>query len=246
MRPRIEGLDVASVEWKSLGPPGLYSRLLSRDPETGARTALQKLCPQDDYEAPTVAHFHTTYEEILGVGGLFTFDSRTWIRPGSYVFHPPRTVHGFKSAVKEESWFLSRVGRDLDVNLVHEPRQQDLYVTEGPTPARAPVACGAPLDAIGAEARPLLGAEAEWRLLSRDPATGEGSALVRLPAGWRSSTASLPVYLEMFTLDGGLSVDGAAPAVGHGYSCYPPGETISSLAAPGETLVYVNFGGDLP
>jgi len=246
MRPRIEGLDVETVEWKPLGPPGLYSRLLSRDPETGARTALQRLCPQDAYEAPKVAHFHTTYEEILGVAGLFTFDSRTWIRPGSYVFHPPLTVHGFKSAVKEESWFLSRVGRDLDVNLVHEPREQDLYVVEGPTPLRAPAACGEPLKAIAAERRPLLGAEAEWRLLSRDPATGEGSALVKVPPGWRSAPASLPVYLEMFTLEGGLSVDGAAPPAGHGYSFYPPGSPISALTAPGEALIYVNFGGDLP
>ena len=246
MRPRIEGLDVETVEWKPLGPPGLYSRLLSRDPETGARTALQRLCPQDGYEAPKIAHFHTTYEEILGVAGLFTFDSRTWIRPLSYVFHPPQTVHGFKSAVKEESWFLSRVGRDLDVNLVHEPREQDLYVIEGPVPPRTPAAWYDPIASVAIAPCDLLGAPAQWRLLSRDPSTGEGSALFWLPAGWRAAATSLPTYLELFTLEGGLSVDGAPPAGRHCYFFYPPGTPISALAAQGETLVYVNFGGDLP
>jgi hypothetical protein len=246
MRPRIEGLDVASLEWKPLGPPGLYSKLLSRDPETGARTALQRLCPADDYEAPKVAHYHTTYEEILGVSGLFTFDSRTWIRPGSYVFHPPRTVHGFKSAVLEESWFLSRVGRDLDVNLVHEPIAQDLYVIDGATPARRPVALADPFEATQGEARAFLGAPVEWRTLSAEPATGEGSALVVAPAGWRTTPMTLPHYVEIFALRGCLAVAGAPPPSAHAYFFYAPGEPIGELRAESDVVLYVNFGGASP
>ena len=74
MRPKIVGLDVDAMEWAPLGPPGLFSKLLSRDPDTGARTALQRMDPGLGYQAPTIAHFHTTYEEILGIAGRFTFD----------------------------------------------------------------------------------------------------------------------------------------------------------------------------
>src|SRR4051812_44016323 len=107
MRPLVTALDVDAMAWKPLGPPGLHSKLLSRDQETGARTALQRLNPAEGYVAPTIAHYHHTYEEILGVHGLFSFDSKRWITPTSYVFHPPKTVHGFKSNVPRESWFLS-------------------------------------------------------------------------------------------------------------------------------------------
>jgi hypothetical protein len=245
MRPKIEALDVDAMEWTPLGPPGLYSRLLSRDPETGARTALQRLSLADNYEPPKVAHFHTTYEEILGVSGLFTFDHRTWIRPCSYVFHPPRTVHGFHSGLREDSTFLSRVGRDLDVNLVHEPAQTDLYVIEGPVPPRVPVAYGNAPETIGWKDASLLGAPVQSCPLSAEPQTGEGSALVRLPAQWRAEPQSLPVYLELFVLEGGIGLPGEPAVDRRDYFFYPPGEPIGALHCARETLAYVNFGGNI-
>lgn len=245
MRPRIEALDVDAMEWTPLGPPGLYSRMLSRDPETGARTALQRLCPGDNYEPPKVAHFHTTYEEILGVSGYFTFDHRTWVRPCSYVFHPPRTVHGFKSGIREESTFLSRVGRDLDFTFVPEPVENDLYLVEGPMPERTPVAYGDAPEAIGWHDASLLGAAIASCHLSAEPSTGEGSALVRLPAGWQATAQTLPVYLELFVLDGGIGLEGQPAVDRRDYFFYPPEEPIGALHCARETLVYVNFGGDI-
>lgn len=245
MRPRIVALDVDAMEWAPLGPPGLYSKLLSRCPETGARTALQRMTPADGYQAPNVAHFHTTYEEILGIAGLFSFDSRTWIVPGAYVFHPPRTVHGFKSAVIEDSLFLSRVGRDLDVNLVHEPRENDLFVIEGPVPPRVPAAYGDAAASLGWTDGVLLGQPVSYCLLSRDPQSGEGSALVRVPEGWRTTAQSRDDYLEMFVLEGGLEADGITAPDGRAYSFFPPKEPVSALHAIAPTLIYVNFGSDL-
>src|SRR5690606_20562284 len=199
------------MEWAPLGPPGLFSKLLSRDPDTGARTALQRMDPSVGYQAPTVAHFHTTYEEILGIAGRFTFDQRTWVVPGAYVFHPPRTVHGFASLVPQESLFLSRVGRDLDVNLVHEPAEKDLYVIEGDVPPRRPAAYGDAAAALGWAEATLLGRSVSACVLSTDPESGEGSALVRLPAGWMSTVQSRTAYLEIFALNGGISADGGPP-----------------------------------
>jgi len=242
MRPRIEALDVDAMDWAPLGPAGLYSKLLSRDTETGARTALQRLCPDDGYETPKVAHYHHTYEEILGVEGNFSFDSRLWVKPRTYVFHPPMTVHGFKSAIREESLFLSRVGRDLDFNFVPEPAQTDLYTVEGACPPRTPVAMRDPIADKGWAAGLFLGDAAEICVLSTDPETGEGSALVKLPAGWASRTHSLPSYIEMFVMEGGIAVDGGATGPRHAYFFYPPADGISPLTTAGETLLYVNFG----
>src|SRR5690606_35436949 len=137
------------MEWAPLGPPGLFSKLLSRDPDTGARTALQRMDPGLGYQAPTIAHFHTTYEEILGIAGRFTFDQRTWVVPDAYVFHPPRTGPGLASQCPRESLFRWRVGRGLDVKLVQGPADNDLSVLEGGVPPREPAAFGDAAGAIG-------------------------------------------------------------------------------------------------
>lgn len=245
MRPRIEALDVDAMEWAPLGPAGLYSKLLSRDTETGARTAFQRLCPADKYEPPKVAHYHQTYEEILGVEGDFSFDSRLWVQPGTYVFHPPRTVHGFKSAIRAESLFLSRVGRDLDFNFVPEPVKTDLYTAEGDPPRRAEVAMRDPVQQKGWTASTFLGCAADACVLSTDPDTGEGTAFVRLPVGWTSSVTTLPAYLEIFVMEGGLSVGGGAPGPRHAYFFYPPEDAIGTLATTVKTQLYVNFGGPI-
>lgn len=246
MRPTTIALDVENMAWAPLGPAGLYSKLLSRDPDTGARTALQRLSPEDGYQPPKTAHFHTTYEEILGVRGWFSFDRRTWVRPCSYVFHPPRTVHGFHSAVPRDSWFLSRVGHALDVNLVEEPIEDDLYVISGATPARAPCAMGEPIAEKGFVERRFAVASlpVDYCELSVDPVSGEGSALVRLPAGCLIRSEGLDDYLEIFTLEQSLLPEGdAAPETPHmTYYFYPPGEPIGPLAATGDVLAYVNFG----
>lgn len=239
-------MDVDAMEWTPLGPAGLYSKLLSRDEETGSRTALQRLNPDEGYEPPTIAHYHTTYEEILGVKGWFSFDQRTWVRPCSYVFHPPRTVHGFASAVPKDSWFLSRVGRNLDVNLVEHPSHDDLYTIEGDPPVRSAKAVAEPMQEIGFESAEISGGSGpvEWCALSVDPQTGEGSALVRFPDGWKLENGKFDGYLEFFVMEGLLAPEAMLDdgPEGMSYSYYPPADAIVGLAAKGSTLAYVNFG----
>lgn len=245
MRPHIPLMDVATLPWVPLGPPGLHSRLLSRDPETGARTALQCMRPQEGYVAPPVAHFHRTYEELLVVHGRFTFDSVHWLQPRSYCFHPPETVHGFKSAVPEESWFLSRVGRDLDVNLVPEPPQlSPYYVSESP-PRRAVAIHAQPERELGWRPMslgvPPVGAQA--CVLSRDPANGEGSLLLRLPPGARcAARAPLDSYVEYFLLEGDLRSDTGARIGAGGYAFLPPGVDLPPWQTEGGAVLYVSSG----
>src|SRR5690606_36154232 len=91
----------------------------------------------------------------------------------------------------------------------------------------------------------FLGANAKIKLLSQDEETGEGSALVELSQGWSSNISDLTVYLEMFILQGKLSLKNVPPIEGRGYFFYPPNEALNELSAEETVLVYVNFGGDI-
>lgn len=233
------------MPWVALGPPGLHSRLLSRDPETGARTALQCMRPSEGYVAPKVAHFHHTYEELLVVRGRFTFDSVHWLEPRSYCFHPPETVHGFRSAVPEESWFLSRVGRDLDVNLVPEPRQLSPYYVCAEPPRRAVAVHPQPEVEVGWK-EVVLGSPpvaAELCELSRDPQSGEGSVLLRLPAGTTCGRSfTLDTYVEYYLLEGALrGPEGEAFGPG-AYAFLPPLAKFEPWVAEGGAVLYVSSG----
>jgi hypothetical protein len=165
------------------------------------------------------------------------------VKPGTYIFHPPRTVHGFASAVRSESQFLSRVGRDLDFNFVENPDHDDLYLAEGPPPRRGPQALedfeSRDADVVGR----FLGGGVMARLLSIDPDSGEGSALVRLPAGWGSTETVAEHDLELFVMEGAIRIDGSPERAGLAYFSYPATTAINRLSADSETLVYVNFAG---
>jgi hypothetical protein len=249
MRPHIPFLDTNAMPWQQLPAPGILSKRLSTDPDTGARTALQRVVPAMGYKAPSTAHWHHTDEEILVVKGLMSFDSKVWLRPKAYCFHPAGTVHGFKSAVPEESWFLSRVGRDLDFNYVPEPRQLTYYTAPGePSAPRIAGAIADPAKVRWETLRNRAGKAIGQRLLlSRDPETGEGSMFLRCRKGWRS--ASRPyrhsVYEEVFVLEGKIeSSDGIVLAQGC-YAFRPPGTKQAPFHCDDGALLYVNFGGDL-
>jgi hypothetical protein len=238
-------MDSGTVAWAPLGPPGLHSRLLSRDPDTGARTALQCMRPQEGYQAPPIAHYHHTYEEILVVRGCFSFDSKHWLEPRSYCFHPPETVHGFKSAVREESWFLSRVGRNLDVNLVPEPKQLDPYYVSVSAPSRSVAVHVQPEREIGWRdvAFGSLPVQAQLCVLSRDPISGEGSVLLRLPAGAAfAARAPLGTYLECFVVEGDLNDSSSVSTGEGGYAFLPPDVPFAGLATEHGAVLYVNSG----
>lgn len=246
MRPRIVDLWVDDIEWRPLGPPGLYTRLLSRDEQTGARTALQRAVPAEGYSAPDKAHYHHTYEEIFGVTGCFSFDSRRWLTEGGYVYHPPCTVHGFGSAVREETTFLSRVGRDLDFNFIAQPEHNDLYHVEGhPVSMRGAAAFDRGEVIARMKTAEFLGCKVEASTLSVDPGTGEGSALVRLPAGWCAAAGVSDSYLEIFVLHGCLSIDRKKCEPHCAYFFYPPRTQRNQLSATLNTLAFVSFGADI-
>jgi hypothetical protein len=251
MRESVRLLDTRDLPWEPLGAPGLFTRRLARDPLTGERTALQRAVPDLGQRPPGQAHFHSTYEEILVVRGSMSFDSVQWLQPHGYLYHPPRTVHGFKSALRGETWFLSRVGHDLDFTFVPDPPQTSPYYVGDTVPARGwtyvpdPDSETWPLQATPPQATETAAfAGATARTLSVDPSSGEGSLLVRLPSGWRGRPDAFARrrYLEMFVLEGGLELADGTGIGGHGYAhrtAVPEGAPVASDAG---AVVYVNLG----
>ncbi len=239
MRDPVPFLDTNAMPWTKPGPPGIYTKLLSRDPDTGERTALNRLQPEEGMNPPGAAHYHHTTEELLIVKGRMSFDSQVWLTPQSYCFHPPETVHGFKSAVPEESWFLSRVGRELDFNFVEQPEQlSPYYVSEAP-PRRA-VAYHAALP------------EGDWEVhdtfdrfeYSLDPTTDEGSVLLRVKPGWSSGQEgeALSRFEEFYILEG--EVNGSDENI-FGEGCYgfdPPGTPRRELTCKDSAVLYFTVG----
>ncbi|MEQ9109935.1 MAG: hypothetical protein RIF37_01500 [Rhodospirillaceae bacterium] len=239
MRDPVPFLDTHAMPWMKPGPPGIYSKLLSRDPVTGERTALNRLQPEEGMNPPGAAHYHHTTEELLIVKGRMSFDSQVWLTPQSYCFHPPETVHGFKSAVPEESWFLSRVGRELDFNFVEEPeRLSPYYVSEAPP--RRIVAYHAELPDEDWESQGTF----DRFVLSLDPATNEGSVLLRAKPGWSSGQEGekLCRFEEFYILEGEVSgSDGNV--FGEGCYCFdPPGTPRRELTCKDSALLYFTVG----
>lgn len=246
MRDSVRLLDTRDLPWEPLGAPGLFTRRLARDPLTGERTALQRAVPGLGQRPPGQAHFHSTYEEILVVQGSMSFDSVQWLQPRGYLYHPPRTVHGFKSALRGETWFLSRVGHDLDFTFVPEPAQTSPYYVGDTVPTRGwtyvpdPDSGTWPFQATERAAF----ADAAARTLSVDPASGEGSLLVRLPPGWRGQSDALAGrrYLEMFVLEGGLELADGTRLDSQGYTHRNAASEGAPVASDAGAVVYVNLG----
>ena len=135
MRPHIDHLDSNTLPWAS-PRPGTYGRLLSQDPDSGARTALARISPADGYIDQPTAHSHDATEEILVVKGTISFDSRVWLHPGGYVYHPAGWVHGFKSRVPGEAWLISRTGGELGFTYYDAPSDDYPYPLEGRSSSR--------------------------------------------------------------------------------------------------------------
>jgi hypothetical protein len=234
-RPYIPHLDINAMPWASPAP-GIQARMLSRDPDTGARTALNRIVPSQGYKNQPTAHYHRTTEEILVVKGMMSFDSQTWLTPVSYVYHPSEYVHGFKSSVPVESWFISRVGRDLDFNYVPEPAALSPYFVGETKPTRGLAQVP---DALSGqwEVRDAM----RWRILSLDPVSGQGSLLLRLHAGAALDSSAESAERELALLDGALSGDDGTGFAAFSYACWPEDRRQPRLSSADGALIYIHY-----
>lgn len=248
-KPFVKFLDTTDLPWRR-GGPGRYFKRINDDPTTGERTSLTWVIPSEGYTPPSTAHFHTTYEEILIVHGMLSFNSRDWLPRLAYCWHAPRTVHGFKSAVPDHTIFLARVGRALDTNLIDQPIQTEPYNLDGPIEQMSRPFCyvqGASPDGwvdVRDEAGNL---RMQRKVLSVDRSTGEGSMLVRFMPGFKSPHGRRyhTVFEESYVLEGALIGDDGTAYMPGCYRFQPPFHVYGPSSSPDGALVYINFGGKL-
>lgn len=234
--------DVALIPWRPI-VAGLHARSLHVDPATGARVALIRMAPDEGYSAPQVAHYHETYEEIVGLRGRFTFDSETWLEQGGYVLHPAGTVHGFASQVVADTVTLSRVGPGHKAILVPEPAHRTMYAAPGFAPTRKAAAMAQPLATVPPTLGRLLGAPADWHILAEMGEGLGGAAFVALPAHWRAPGGVLDTDMEIFVLTGILEIAGE-PVGGPdgGFARAPRGTRWPALSTAEPCLLFVAQG----
>lgn len=245
-RPYVAHVNIADIEPFSRAP-GRAAYMLSRDPDTTARTAVQRVTPTAEFKAEPMAHFHKTTEEILVLEGLMSFDSRTWLPPGSYVFHPREYVHGFASALPVETLYISRVGAELDFTYVPDPLSQDCYfVGESPSARKlvyAPSAIGGEWETLPAQTN---GRHPNWlKVLSQDTENGQGSALIRLSAGGRIEGLTTGFERELFVVEGVAEAQDGARFSRYSYACWPAGQAQPGFETPTGALLYLYCDKDL-
>jgi hypothetical protein len=128
-------VDVDQLESKQI-KPGIFATKLRHDPVSQSSTSFIRISPADGYEDQPCAHFHHATEEIFILSGKLTFDSRTILRRGGYVYHPSEFVHGSKSKVFCESHFISRTSAPLDFNMIEQPLSSTPYFIGATYPDR--------------------------------------------------------------------------------------------------------------
>jgi hypothetical protein len=250
MRPYIPMLDTNAVPWTAGAVPGIYRKELSFDPETKATTHISRIDPRNAPQLPSRPHYHHIDEELLVLKGGLSFADDQWLEPYSYCFHPPETVHGFKTGVRTEprpdTWFLSRLGGPFVLNYPDPVEKWECYSVSGVAPERPPVYIPKATDSLTQDDG-LTGGLEKRRVLSRHPRTGEGSMFLRLMPGWRNPkpAATATAYKEFYVLEGGLEMSTGHRLTADHYAFIPPGTEQTPVASADGALVYVNFGGAL-
>ena len=247
MRPYTV-LDTNAMPWQDTETPGLYTKMLSFDPENGARTAFQCIDPARGYKPPETAHYHHMDEELLVIKGTFTFYGKTWLGPKAYCFHPAETVHGFRSRLNDEAWFISRCSKELDFCLHPEAKGNTPYSLTGAHDPRGVTVLAEPEAAGWVDVKNAAGkVTLQRRLLSKHPHTGEGSMLVSFLPGWESPNGDHfhTVYEELFVLEGAMQTDDGNTYGAGTYLFKPPLTVQARPTSPKGALAYVNFGGKL-
>ncbi len=250
MKQHVPYLDTAAMPWSDGEFPGLFTKMLSANEATGARTALQCIDPARGYKPPTVAHYHPDMdEELFMLKGRMSFDSEHWLGASSYCFHPGNTVHGFKSSVTEESWFLSRISKPLEFGFVEEPKILEPYPLKGQQAERGICIIADPMHQAGwVEERNDAGEVVARRLqMSRHPKTGEGAMLVEFTPAWRAKHGRHfhSFYKESYVYRGAMTMSDGQVFKAGAYSFIPPHTLQEAVVSSEGALVYITFGGPL-
>lgn len=244
MRHPIEHLDTNAMAWQAAGP-GVYTKNVNVDEDSGVRTVLLKLVPEEGFNPPSQIHYHSLSEELLVIDGRTTFDCKMWLEGVSYVYHPPLVIHGFNSATPETTTLLARGPGELDFNFPETVPADVRRPVDGSAPTRELVYLNHIEDQPWEPMYSGGGEQIGERLsLGTDSKTGEGSLFERYFPGWTRPALDkgVPVFDEVYVLEGEImSSSGAAWTEGH-YWYQAPQTPLPALHSSSGALVFKCFG----
>ena len=115
-RPHVLHLETGESEWEwsGEGPNRTGRQIMSRDEATGAFSMLLNLPP--GWRGRAGAHHHTVSEEVYVVSGDVALDDEPIYRQGSYLYRPPKIIHGPKERSDEGCLALIWGGGPMDFN----------------------------------------------------------------------------------------------------------------------------------
>jgi hypothetical protein len=228
------------MPWNAVAP-GRFLKLLSADPDSGAATGISLNDPHaTGFQAQPRAHYHFADEEILCLGGRFTFDGDNWLGRYSYLFHPAGLVHGHRSVVPEPYTMISRASGRLTWTYLDKPAEPQPYMLPNFAPSRQ---YALHVDPKVATWRPagLAGSDASEMPLGDQPHDNARSLLLRLPARW---SGVLDLYrpaagMELLVLEGAIKTDDGRDFRAGCYNHSPANIALGDLTSAQGALLYL-------
>lgn len=241
MRPPVAFLDTLAMPWSEVAP-GRFLKILSADPDSGAATGISLNDPSvAGFQAQPRAHYHFADEEILCLGGRFTFDGDNWLGRHSYLFHPAGLVHGHRSAVPEPYTMISRASGRLTWTYLDTPAEPQPYLLPDFAPSRS-YALHVDPESETWRRSTLAGSDASELPLGDQPDRDARSLLLRLPAGW---AGALDLYrpaagMELLVLEGAFEADDGRDFRVGCYTHCPADIALGALTSAQGALLYLS------
>ncbi|NQV82018.1 MAG: cupin domain-containing protein [Alphaproteobacteria bacterium] len=226
MRTLIEPVAVNDLPWEMLGTHGLRRKLLSFDPDTGRAT--QYVHIPENWRGGGVAHYHDAYEEVFVIQGDVTLNGRDYLGDGSYIYRPAGIVHGHNEGARQGCHCIIRTGGALELNLVHEPEDDEEYVLFESGDDR-PLMLDLRTRIMSWERVGEGSAYSRRKVLSCSPSTGASTTILSLPAGWQGRIdLGTAVTWEWLILSGDARIGGVT-VLGEAFGCRPAGAPETSI-----------------
>ena len=244
MRHHIDHLSSSTMEWTQLSD-GVYCKMLNHNKDTGDRTGLFRFVPEEGANPPSVCHYHSVFEEIFILEGRMTFDHKTWLGEKGYVFHPPFAVHGFNSAVPEETVFLARSPSDLDFNFPDVPEAKEPFFIDDKSSNRSITYLNPTQeDSWDTMHSPDEQSIGRRLVLNEDSITGEGSSLIRYNSGVNlpAQPEGEETFNEGFILSGRLVAEDGTVWKAGDYWHRHAGKPAPALEVSESTLMFSSLG----
>jgi len=242
MRNDIKKVSVADLEWTPAGAPGIFEKILNVDEATGARTLILKSVPRPgDQIVDRRPQFHPVAEEFFCLSGRFTLEGDPWFTYGSYVYYPPKVVHGFSVDVPDGYEIYLRNSGPLSTERVDVPTMDKLHFADSMQGATGHVILRQTDSVIDQMVRADEPSIAQLRI-STD--TGEGAFLSSLPRETRIEPPEngYEGFVELLMVRGEIELSGQGMLSTGEYAFVPPGTSVDFIGRDAASCFIVNHG----